>query len=304
MCSSILSAQDTLYLKGEKKPLIVSISFIKKNSLTYLKKDKGALKTIRMKNVKRISFQKAKSISSVRSSIDTIYLKWQVEPLFVYITSVKEKSLNYTKSKGGALRTVKMENIKEIRYGYRPISSDIRSSSFDKFRLTLTLEEMLENKREEYRSTISIHSAGLIGQGQFGFNYMHRLEAASTERMNYWLQIGGGSHEQNIPQRIAKGHYWELGGIVEIQSMNKIKQNFHIGCDLNFQFSEVEEFSFGVINRAFEFEERRLVLQFPIGYTFRGDNGFYLAAGFELTTITKFFPAFDFKIGYAFGKQP
>lgn len=63
-----LIAQDTLYVKGARKPLIVNITIVKKNSLNYTKEEGGFIYTVKMKNVRKIAFKTATRNESFSSN--------------------------------------------------------------------------------------------------------------------------------------------------------------------------------------------------------------------------------------------
>ena len=54
--STILGAQDTLYVKGKREPLIVEINIVKKKTLNYSIIGSNSLRTISLKKVKKIKF--------------------------------------------------------------------------------------------------------------------------------------------------------------------------------------------------------------------------------------------------------
>jgi len=80
------SAQDTLYLRGEKNPQIVNITIVKKNSLNYSKENGGLIHIVKMKDVNKIKFFKPKiKISEEVTShqkIDSSFIKMEDYPEF------------------------------------------------------------------------------------------------------------------------------------------------------------------------------------------------------------------------------
>ena len=235
---------------------------------------------------------------------DTLYVKGKRKPLIVNITVVKKNSLNYTTEDGGLVRTVKMKNVRKIKF-YK--TTDTTGSTEEVMRPISVVETI--PAFDEFRSTISINS---IGSWRYygGLNYLYHLEnmKSKNERHHYLINIGGGYYNRRIgfalgdPEFInrAKGYYLEFGLRLEINSPRNSKSRFHIGLDVNNRWVERTIISFfnqrNEVSNVSEFS-----VQVPLGYTYRSSNGFYFTTGIEVTT-EKLFPAAHIGVGVAFGK--
>jgi len=217
---------------------------------------------------------------------DTLYLKGEKEALLVNITIVKKKSLIYTKSRGGFIRTVKMEDVESIRYRKKDLDQQ--------------LEE--KNKQDEFRSTISLQY--LVGlQSELGLNYMHRLSSPFTQRLACLVKLGGGVRAQNnngilgLSTINTKGNYLELGLHLEFISKRKPKNRLHVGMNINKHKIKGKIFSGSSFR---EINANKIVFEIPLGYTFRSNKGFYLDTGLEFRTDILLAPYLA--AGWTFGK--
>jgi len=250
---------------------------------------------------------------STLSAQDTLYVRGERKPLLVNIKVVKKKSLNYTKEKGGLIYTVKMEDVKEIKF-QKTAGTDTRRGVVEYSEPSTSYPAF--NEFDEFRSTISINSIGL-SRFYGGLNYLHHLSNVQIERErnHYFVNLGGGYYNRGISSLLngrdfvntAKGFYLEFGVRLEISSRINPKNRFHIGLDLNNRWVEkVERSLFDIFNPnpQFGFEVSNVTefaVQIPIGYTFRSSDGFYFTTGLEVTT-EKLFPAAHVGLGVAFGK--
>ena len=294
--SATLSAQDTLYVKGKEEPLLVSITIIEPQLLTYRDMN-GEICQLKMKNVKEIKrhkFTNIKSVNKDASAFDKIYLKGKKEPLLVYITAVKKNTLNYTKRKGGGLHTIRMEDVEEIKYKEIPF--------------------MVYPEFDEFQSTIFVNSSGVI-RYYLGLNYLYHLKGLylKKKRHKFFINIGGGYYNrQQMPFEsepafidLARGVYFEYGARFEFRNLRKPRSRFHVGLEANHRWEARTTFSYSfetdITTREFS-NLTKFAIQVPIGYTFRSPKGFYYSAGLEVTT-EKVLPAYHIGLGFAFGKS-
>lgn len=237
---------------------------------------------------------------------DTLYVKGKRKPLIVNITIVKKNSLNYTTEAGGLVRTVRMKNVKKIKF-YK--ASGTTSSSESRTGPSSRPALKVNPSFDEFRSTISINSIGSV-RNYLGINYLHHLTNIKSEsgKHHYFVNIGGGNYNRRANFSLgdpdflnrAKGFYLEFGLRVEIHRQGNPKNRFHIGLDVNNRWVEkrVSNFFNGgdEVSNVTEFS-----VQVPVGYTYRSPNGFYFTTGLEVTT-EKLFPAIHLGFGMAFGK--
>lgn len=224
--------------------------------------------------------------NSTLAAQDTLYVKGKKEPLIVKINVINEKTLN------------SLKKVKKIKFG-----EETKRKKQDK-------KQELETaivKRDEFRSATIIQSVFTGRQTQVGPNYMHRISSDTTEKMNIWVQFGGGYYKQHTFRRDTKGHYWEFGARFERISRRDPKNCFHIGFDINQQWAKGTLFPRGSggglsSNPDRTVEEGVIAVQIPIGYTHRADNGLYISAGLEVTILKELFPAFNLSLGYCFLK--
>jgi len=242
--------------------------------------------------------------SSTLSAQDTLYVKGKRKPLLVNITIVKENSLNYTKEKGGLIHTVKMKNVKKIKFKKEyEVEPSSQSSQYSK-----STEVEAYPEFDEFSSSISLNSIGSF-RYYGGLNYLHCLKNIQSEngRNHFFINVGGGIYRRRPlitlgtleQQNQARGTYLEVGMRMEVSSKQSPKNRFHIGLDINNRWVEktITRFFDPGGNEVSNVSE--LAIQVPIGYTFRSPDGFYLVTGLEVTT-EKLFPAAHVGVGYAF----
>ena len=233
--------------------------------------------------------------STILTAQDTLYIKGERKPLIVEIETVKKKKIDYRDLDSGRLKTISLKKVRKVRF-----DKNLETISLDK----TDNQEPIRGDKEEYRSTVLLQLSGIFNQTQAGANYMHRISPAFTETLSIWVQTGGGYHEQRTFRRNSKGYYLEFGGRLEWASRRKPENRFHLGLDINNQWSRGTESDIGFLllsSNVDRVDDSRIALQIPIGYTFRSENGFYLSMGLEFST-RKFFPAYIFRSGYTFGK--
>ena len=232
--------------------------------------------------------------SATLAAQDTLYVKGERKPLIVEIKIIKKKSLNYIDVESGRLKSIALKKVRKIRF-----EEEIEKETQYKNQKVLTSVD-----KGEFRSTILTQLSGLLSQNQLGINYMHRINSTFTDKVSFWIQTGGGYHVQRTFRRNAEGYYLEFGGRLELASKRNPENRFHIGLDINNQWSKGTSSPDGVFffnGRPTELvEDSRVAFQIPVGYTYRSRNGFYLSTGLEISTH-KFFPALIFRTGYAFG---
>jgi hypothetical protein len=235
---------------------------------------------------------------------DTLYIKGKRKPLIVDITIVKKKSLNYTKIDGGLVRTVKMKNVKKIKFYKQVEIASTQQRTTDN-----NPSKRVNNPNfDEFLSTFSLNS---IGTTRFygGLNYLHHIPKfeAKNGKHHFFAKVGGG-HYRRVRSNLfanslrAEGFYLEFGILMEVSSTRNPKNRFHIGLDFNNRWAE--QISFNFIGSNSEVEVKNITeyaIQIPIGYTFRSREGFYLTTGLEITT-EKLFPAAHIGVGVAFGR--
>lgn len=236
---------------------------------------------------------------STLAAQDTLYIRGERKPLLVEIKIIKKKTMNYRDVESGRVKTIKLKNVRKIRF-------DEDAQVEEKYtRPGREQEPLVFVEKTEFRSTILLQLSGILSQNQAGLNYMHRISPNVTEKTSFWIHAGGGYHAQRTVRRNTEGYYLEFGGRLELASRRNPEDRFHIGLDINNQWSEGTvspdgSFIFGISGTEFV-EDSRVAIQLPIGYTHRGANGVYFSTGLELSTH-KYFPAFICRIGYNFGK--
>ena len=226
---------------------------------------------------------------------DTLYLKGKKDPLLVEVKVTNKKYLDYTFLDSDSIVTIALRKVRRVKFAY-----DNKEKIEEK-------TDSLIPKREKFRSVALIQSVFVGRQTQFGPNYMYRISSDTTERMNIWVQFGGGYHRQHSFRRDTKGHYWELGARFELISRRDSKNCFHTGFDINQQWAKGKMSGRGInvrsTSNANRVEDEGLIaVQIPIGYTHRADNGLYISGGLEVTVHYEFFFAFNLSIGYCFLK--
>ena len=173
LASITLSAQDTLYVKGEETPLLIKITTADANYLNYIDAN-GTVSQIEMRNIKEVRVQSffvpvkfEEEKNDLEYALDTLYLKDAEEPLLVNLLTVKKKSLNYNKSKGGLIYTVRMKNVENIRF--RKLPSEV----YPEF--------------DEFQSTISINTR-ILRRYYVGVNYLGRIRKfqSKKKRVNFF----------------------------------------------------------------------------------------------------------------------
>jgi len=242
---------------------------------------------------------------------DTLYVRGKRKPLLVNITIVKEKSLNYTKMQGGFIYSIKLKDVKKIRFQKtEELESNTQysdNSSTSKNNSSRSRKKPIYSEFDEFSSTISLNSIGSV-RYYGGINYLRHIPSlgVKSSRHHFFVNSGGGFYNRVIGLGItrsssinkARGFFLEFGMRMEVSSPRDPSNRFHIGLDANHRWVKKTTFNF-ILSSPEISNENEFSIQVPVGYTYRSADGFYFTAGLEVTT-EKPFPLIHIGLGLAF----